>query len=154
MSKMVFILVLAACVPGCVTAMGEKGVERLTTCEGKDWAGVKATLLKSGYELKKETETELETEFRLADEYGSDRNYRKITVTKAEDGTIRFKERVKAVRRDDSLLMGGGVGGRRRSGVSIGIQVGDPFEIENEFDQEYYEERREEYEAVQHEVCG
>lgn len=138
----------------CVTAMGAKGVERLTSCEKTDWAGVKLTLLKNGYELKKATDTELETEFKNTDDDGADRKLRKFTVTKGEDGTVRFRERLKTVRRDDSLLMGGMGSGGRRSGVSIGIQVGDAMEIESEFDQEYYEERRDEYESAQREVCG
>ena len=139
---------------GCVTEMGAKGIERLTTCEKTDWAGVQQALLRNGYELKKTSDTELETEFKNTDDYGADRKLRKFTVTKGKDGTIRFKERLKSVRRDDSMITGGIGSGGRRSGVAIGIQVGDPMEIQTEFDQEYYEEHRDEYESAQQEVCG
>jgi hypothetical protein len=138
---------------GCVTAMGQKGIDRLTTCPNTDWTTVKQNLLRAGYQLRTETEQQLVTDFKIADDgYGGGRKSRKIVVTKDADGTIRFKDRLKTVRERDGILMGSGMGRRPGLSVGVGIQVGD--EIEDEFDQEYYEERRSDYEAVQSEVCG
>lgn len=146
------VLALTMVLSGCVTAMGERGVQRLTTCENSDLKKIRQSLLKNGYEVRTETETTLTTDYKLVDAYGGDERMRKITVEKMGEGTFRFKEHLKTVRGPGSSAGMFGGPGRRGSGISLGITVGDPIELES--DQEYYEERREEYEAVQREVCG
>ena len=152
---------LVALSAGCVTPMASREVDGLTHCRGSDLKRIRKSLLLAGYEIKNGGDDDLVTEYKQIAGYGGDRTLRRVTVVKVGDGEYRFKVRLKSVRlerpgQNDAATMHGASSASTSQDkqARIVIDMNPPVELEDEYDEEYYEERRARYEEVQREVCG
>lgn len=146
---------LLALAVACVTPMKVADIERLTTCKGKGFEQIRQSLLLAGYEIKNETKLDLTTDYKQVGGFGRDRRLRRITVVKLDEQTFRFRVRNKEIRIDRENHGAVGFGNdRKKDAGTVIIDLSQPVETVQEFDEDYHEESREIYEETQREVCG
>lgn len=140
---------------GCVTPMGQADIESLTTCTGADLTTIRKNLMLAGYVIKAQGASDLSTEFRQVGGYGYDRSLRRINVVEVKPGTYRFRVTNQVISIDrDRHNFGGGTSMGKEKSPTVVIDLSQPVETTNEYDETYYVERRDDYESVRREVCG
>lgn len=140
---------------GCLHMLESSEVNRLTTCQNTDLKKIKKNLLLAGYEVNKEDGDNLTTDFKQVSGYGGDKTMRRITVIKLDDKTYKFNVRLKSKRIESNQNnYSSDPYNKKKSDTTININMNQPIETENDFDQDYYKERVAQYESMRQEVCG
>jgi hypothetical protein len=143
---------------GCLHLLESSEVNRLTTCKNTDLKKIKKNLLLAGYEIKREDTESLTTDYKQVSGYGTDKSLQRITVVKLDDKDYKFNVRVKdkRVERNDQQYSNNNYGNKKKSGntTNININMNQPIETENDYDQQYYKEHVGAYEQTHQQVCG
>ena len=148
------VAVLAFTAVGCVHALDSNEVVRVTTCKNTDLKAIRKNLLLAGYEIKSASDTDLTTDYKQVAGYSSDKTARRITVVKMDDKTYRFNVRLKSSRVERNQNNAGYQDPNKKNGTTINIDMSQPIEVQNDYDQAYYQEHVAEYDNTHREVCG
>ncbi len=156
--KIVYGLCIAASalVAGCLHMLEGSEVNRLTTCKNTDLKAIKKNLLLAGYEIKREDTDNITTDYKQTSGGGMDKTMRRITVVKLDDKAYKFNVRVKSkrVEQNNNNYSNDPYNKKKKSDTTININMSQPIETENDFDQDYYKEHVAQYEQTKSEVCG
>lgn len=132
------------------TPMPTNEVTSLTTCKTGDLAVIKKNLMLAGYSIQNADDETVVTDFKqTAAGYGNGKEFLKITAVKVDDGTTKFKVRVKTESLDQVQT------GEMKDGNGRTIATDSTLvQNQNEADEGYFVERKEQYTTTQKEVCG
>ena len=150
-------LTASALLAGCLHLLESSEVSRLTTCSKTDLKAIKKNLLLAGYEIKRDDADSVTTDYKQTSGYGTEKTLRRITVVKLDETSFKFNVRVKSKRVENTgnNYSNNNYGNNaKRSDTNININMSQPIETENDYDQDYYKEHVGQYEQTKSEVCG
>ena len=153
MTRLVPAAVLATAVLGaCAHPLPQADVDALTTCHDADLKKIRQSLLLNGFEVQSQSPTDLVTDWKQVDGYGTNRMFQRITVVQLDPSTYRFKVRLKQtyVELDGNRFRTRDHDHHR---TTI-IDMRQPVEITDDVDPTYDDAHRDAYEETRRQVCG